>query len=322
MGIFFGFTILIYLFITLGISNEEVSSFILFNPNARTIFMQGYKGNGHLFFFIINMPLLLFIRMWATIQYTKKFSRTKTQKLIDAFLVICVLGSMALIGGRLQLLGAVIGLFSIYHYSIQTISIKSQFFAALFLVMSAGVLGVFLQTDFYLSDDQVDFFSPYRLLVRIYESYDAFDNGVIALSKFDKFYFGLTILEDIFLTYIPRTIFPFKPEVFGVVRIQNDIMPSLYEYAGLSATYPMGFVAEIYLNFGFAGLIVLPFLFGVFLKSLQNNALVSGLYLCLFAFTLSLMPMVVRGFGSFLSAIIMSLIFLKVIFMFSKFKWH
>lgn len=307
------------LFLLLKVVNGGVGSVLLFHPETRIAFMKSFQGNGHLFFFISVMPLALFTRL-LFIWGSKSNIPTSFQKIQTYFWVLCTLVVMATIGGRIQFLGAIIGVISVYHLLVKPINFKSQIIFLSLLALTASVLGVFLQTDFYVQDDQTSFFSPYRLMVRLYGSYDAFDNTVITISRLKNYYFGSTILEDIFVTYLPRVIFPWKPEIFGVVRIQNDIMPELFAYAGLSATYPVGIIGEAYANFGIFGVVIIPFFFGMFFKAVQVKAYNKDMYIVMYAACISLMPMVVRGFGSILSGLFISLCWIYLLCLISRIR--
>jgi hypothetical protein len=77
---------------------------------------------------------------------------------------------------------------------------------------------------------------------------------------------GQSIAEDLALTYVPRSFFPEKPEVFGIVRVQNLAAPYFANFSVRNATFPPGFLVEGYLNMGLVGVVLMALAYGVGLR--------------------------------------------------------
>jgi oligosaccharide repeat unit polymerase len=81
--------------------------------------------------------------------------------------------------------------------------------------------------------------------------------------QYGKSYLG------IFSLAIPRSVWPTKPntavgpwvkeEVFGISNVRNN-------------GWPPGIIAEGYINFGYVGVLVMPFFYGAFLRIFYNSA--------------------------------------------------
>jgi hypothetical protein len=73
-----------------------------------------------------------------------------------------------------------------------------------------------------------------------------------------SFYLGLTFLS-VFFFFIPRYIFPNKPDMSSVHLITVDFMGT--DFGGVN---PLGSIAEIYINFGFYGIVPISIFFNFF----------------------------------------------------------
>jgi hypothetical protein len=66
---------------------------------------------------------------------------------------------------------------------------------------------------------------------------------------------GRSYLEDIAYTYLPRALFAWKPMRYGIVAVQDKVIPALSYSKG---TYPPGILIEAYVNFGVLGCVIVP----------------------------------------------------------------
>ena len=118
-----------------------------------------------------------------------------------------------------------------------------------------------------------------------------------------------------FLQFLPRALFPWKPQIYGAVRLQAEVMPGSIPADGvLSATYPIGMFGEGYANFGIPGLLLVGLLVGMILKLVFSNALRAGLVprrpfwplacFCLFVLVCANTLGYLRSFGWFLSSLV------------------
>lgn len=108
-------------------------------------------------------------------------------------------------------------------------------------------------------------------------SFDMSEFYQITLANLREFDFGLSWVEDMLFTFLPRAFFPWKPSVYGAVRIQAEVMPGSVPPDGvLAATYPVSIFGEGYANFGWAGLPLAGLLVGIVLKGIFVQALGAG----------------------------------------------
>jgi len=73
-----------------------------------------------------------------------------------------------------------------------------------------------------------------------------------------NFYFGLTFVS-LFFFFIPRFIFPSKPDMSSVHLITTEFMGT--DFGGVN---PLGSIAEVYINFGYYGIMPISILFHFF----------------------------------------------------------
>ena len=165
------------------------------------------------------------------------------------------------------------------------------------ILAAGGILGLLLTSEAI---------SPYQIVKRLSGTFDAFDHLAVTLVRTEHIHFGKTILEDLVLTYLPRSLFPWKPIVYGYVRLQEELMPGIYQDYSQRATFPIGLVAEGYANLRIVGVVVLPAIVGVLLRALHERAKRDkGIYAVLLGITMGGILGVIRGFGSFLVGTLM-----------------
>jgi len=126
---------------------------------------------------------------------------------------------------------------------------------------------------------------------------------------------GWSWVEDVFYTYLPRSIFRDKPIKYGVFRVQDAVVPELTPESGLfTSSYPVGAWGESYFNFGPLGVMVILFALGAWLKYLYVRSLEmiydsevnwpSILFMILYAI-LGLNPLLyMRSIGQFLFGVL------------------
>jgi hypothetical protein len=75
---------------------------------------------------------------------------------------------------------------------------------------------------------------------------------VLSTFSLDNLYLGMSWFQDIFYTYLPRSIFEFKPQYYGSTLLQVDILgrdPSKV----MGSSFPLGIYSEGYVNFWYFG---------------------------------------------------------------------
>jgi oligosaccharide repeat unit polymerase len=135
-------------------------------------------------------------------------------------------------------------------------------------------------------------------------AWDAFEFTVLAQSdlRTHDLHYGSTYLEDVFYSWLPRSIFPSKPARYGIVAIQDQLAPELQDNEG--ATFPPGILVEAYGNFGYIGLFLIPVLIGIFSHALYFKIYRDDTYwIVLLSFLFSSLASF-RGFGGFIALLL------------------
>ena len=100
----------------------------------------------------------------------------------------------------------------------------------------------------------------------------------IALQNIRSLDLGRSWAEDLFLQFLPRMIFPWKPHIYGAVRLQAEAMPESIPADGIpTSTYPISMFGEGYANFGIPGLLLVGVAVGIILKLIYSRAVQAGL---------------------------------------------
>jgi hypothetical protein len=152
-------------------------------------------------------------------------------------------------------------------------------------------------------------------LVFLLWSFDMSEYYQSALQNIHRFDLGRSWVEDLFLQFLPRALFPWKPQIYGAVRLQAEAMPGSVPADGvLSATYPIGMFGEGYANFGIPGLLLVGLVVGMILKLVFSRALRAGLVsrrpfwplgcFCLFVLVCANTLGYLRSFGWFFSSLV------------------
>ena len=287
----------------------------LFERSSRLALTAAWQGRGPLLFLVFQGTLFLVCLLYAMTLQGLRLRRIVLAVVVALILAAC----FAFMGSRQNLLGVLLAFLLFYHYRIRIIPLSFQALFGAFAVLVGGLLGLMLDQQFETVQGEGGDSWLIGAFIRFGKTFDQFDMLSAYVQKSEEFFFGLPIIEDLLLTYLPRELFPFKPEVFGTVRLQNALFPHLYDYAGLSATYPIGFFGEAYANFHVAGVIVLPFIFGALLRALVVRAAPTNegsLYVVVIVALLATGPGLVRGYGGAILAVILTVAMLKILFCF------
>lgn len=283
-----------------------------FSKSSRLALTTVWKGRGDLLFLIVQAPIFLAIYLEAS--RIRGFTVTRIAIITIFVLTLAVANSF--MGSRAGLMGIFLVLLLFIHYRVRPVPLWLQCVFAAIVILTSGVLGLLLDGSLRSAGGGDILTSAF---VRFTATFDQFEGLFAYIQKSNHFYFGWSFVEDLFWTYIPRGLFSFKPELFGAVRLENAVFPDLYQYAGVSATYPVGFFGEAFGNLYFAGVIVFPFLFGALLRALairvcQEGKGSSGLYHTVTITLLATGPGLARAIGGTLLSVCVSVLMLKLLF--------
>ena len=152
-------------------------------------------------------------------------------------------------------------------------------------------------------------------LVFLLWTFDMSEFYQVALQSIHNLDLGRSWVEDLALQFLPRALFPWKPHIYGAVRLQAEAMPESVPSDGvLSSTYPISMFGEGYANFGIPGLLLVGLATGVLLKLIFSRALQAGLVpqrpfwplacFCLFILVCANALGYLRSFGWFVSTLV------------------
>lgn len=155
----------------------------------------------------------------------------------------------------------------------------------LFLVFGLGITTLFPLTS-HLTRGEGDFnlnIAEYYASSGDFDSFQSIINCIIYVEK-NGFELGNQMLSSV-LGFIPRSVWTGKGDPTGAITAAA----AGYEYVNISSPLP----AEFFIDFGFLGLIVFSFLFGYFLRYLDQNMLFNKKFSFIFLISLCLTSLIV-----------------------------
>jgi hypothetical protein len=222
--------------------------------------------------------------------------------------------SMVLLGGvtgsRIFALSVPVGVFVVIHYRVRRIAPATAALAAA-AVLAAGVGQLVIR-------DQAKIDSPLEAAGALTLTLGGFDFLTTALARVDDFMLGQPLAEDIFVAYVPRAVWTAKPSTYGFIRTQEAVVPGLYADLAKASTFPVGPVAEGYVNFGVAGALMFPFLIGLVYRALYERLLLSpdAFAVLLLGWALPNVLSAMRGLGPLIPATAVAAVVLSPLVLF------
>jgi hypothetical protein len=188
----------------------------------------------------------------------------RTRRAVD-WLLCAVMGAgvgamLTVVYSRQLLLQAVIVMLVVLHFRGRLFSRVAIVMAGVAIVFVGGFLGA-RRVD----NSRVDPLAAFAFVGHTFDSFEFLTRAIDELPAAGRLG-GRSFIEDVTLTYLPRSMFPDKPDEFGAVRVQNLVAPSLSINAISSSTYPPGFLVEGYANFGYAGIAMIALAYGIGLR--------------------------------------------------------
>lgn len=276
--------LLMFVFVNTNIS----SVFDFLSSAARQQFLASQVGSGWSSLLIVfTIPLLV-------LAY-------KTGKWFIFYLAfVSALISLLIIGSRIYLFGYVITFF------ICRFRPSLQGTALMLFVMS--ILGTFIYMGF-LGDTlgEVDGMLALSFLMHTFDGADLLNTYINKGQH--QLYFGMTFIEELFITYFPRALWEGKPYLFGAVRITTDMFTNLQNFLDVMATFPPGIFLEIYANFSVFSLVIVVLLGMLFAWVSDDVRIQSPFYFALYVSLCANAPGFFRGIGSII-VFILPVIFL------------
>jgi hypothetical protein len=313
-----GLLSMIALVVLTGVSNWFSS--IEFAEDIRATMMLAWAEHPMLYHFPLWTGFFGLAAIHAHVTLRRFETTTPTAQRRSSFIVvtvgICVI-SLALLGSRALLLSFVLSLFLYRHYYYRRIRPWTQALLLLTLVLVGGYFGI-IQKLQGAGRTAMELPFPFNIAYRLSSSYEQFENLVNIINLNPPLEWGRTFVEDVFVPFIPRVLWPNKPLVYGFLRAQNYLFED-YWYQSTDTTYPIGILGELYLNFGMTGIFGGMFGVGVFLARIRalsaNPSSPYATILCVLGATF-LSPQ--RFFGTILLSVCLYLFFYAVVSMLSK----
>lgn len=242
---------------------------LLLVPIIAQLYMVYIFGGVDSYINIIKMRVLEFRGLGPLIMLTKiyypvllvyfGFMLSLDSKSKDWFVFFIALVGMILLslmsGGRGAVLAPILAMVVIYHFIKRDVGILFILVTGVVLVFSAATMEI-LRNQVSVVDGELIFFAENDSPKRSYEftKYGLISPKLIMDNSIDDYEYGATYLT-IVTNFIPRSIWPGKPDTGGVV-LTNRYMPNVWNGSSNLAT---GVAAEAMLNFGEAGLLLVPF---------------------------------------------------------------
>jgi hypothetical protein len=187
----------------------------------------------------------------------------KTRRTSDLFLWVgitaAVFSSLLVLYSRQLMLQAIVTMLVVAYFRGRFIRGGTVVVLGLAILFAGGYLGLRTRSG------SLSAVGAFAFLGHTFDSFEFMGESFDRISPAGHFA-GLTYAEDAVLTFLPRAFFPEKPDVFGVVRIQNLVAPVYTTLPVYRATYPPGFLVEGYANFGVAGIIMISLIYGAALR--------------------------------------------------------
>jgi hypothetical protein len=244
----------------------------LLQGNQRDGFMLVILGHGN-YMFAMQLSLIgwaLICIHWVGIPSTAGGGARALRRILQIGWFIVTLSIWVAFGERSSLLAVLfipIALLQAFRSNEQEASgnvrKKPRLIAIIVVVLFfavAGPIGLFLKG--------LDA-SPAAAISMSISAWDSFEFTVIAQNdvRTKDLFWGKSYWGDLFYTWLPRALFPSKPERYGTVLVQDLLAPELMANEG--ATFPPGIFIEAFTNFGYVGLVVVPILIGIFCRAVD-----------------------------------------------------
>lgn len=235
----------------------------------------------HWRFLGVNLPHAMII-VFFTLVWLKKVRSSQHDLILLGviFLVSCFIPFIA--SSRTPILEILVVLVMIRHYLVRRVAMHKLLLVGFLFMMVIGTLG-----ELRRNPDNFNFASVTNSVDSIVASQYFVDLGKTSVvvnrvpSQVDYLY-GSS-LATIAFAFVPRQIWPDKPIVrIGYFVGQNII--KLNNQTGI----PPGFIAEIYLNFGYWGIFPVFFLLGMLIARLYNGVRREANYVTTVAYVVSI----------------------------------
>jgi len=248
----------------------------LFSGGERDAFMQVILGHGY-YTFAMQLSLLGWVMICATwIAFPRRRSRLgkAAHALVRYGWFLCTLLIWLGLGERASIVTVLFVPIALYFTMSSNDSEATRQKRRNAIILTVGAVVVFTcvagPIGLLMKGKEV---SVPGMAAMAISAWDSFEFTIAAQSyvHFSDLFWGRTYVSDLVFTWLPRAAFPWKPERYGAVLVQDKLAPDFIDNVG--ATFPTGFLVEAYANFWYLGVFLVPMGLAVVSKALYYRLL-------------------------------------------------
>jgi len=270
-----------------------------------------------------NFPIFFHFPVYSglffMVYYHLSKNRPEKHPFFVAFMMAACLFVNIILGSRALTFSFVISLLLYRHWYIKPLGFKKQISILIVVGILASILGIFQKFDQREGLKALTYPFPKNVLYRLSTTYEQFENLHAVVRVQPELLYGRSIAEDWFFTYVPRRLWPGKPLDFGFIRAQNILFEHYWDSGDRTTTYPIGMLAELYVNFGTIGIIVGMLLLGMLIKALEIKATNLGTaYPAILCFIIAATVSALRTYGTFVMMVYLGIFYVFFISLSAK----
>lgn len=261
----------------------------------RKSFLAGIVGGGHMTFlttvWVLGASASLYLALTDS---------ARSRLFFDGAFVLCTIIFFLLLQSRQLVIQLILAGYLLLW--LKSGPIRRTLLNILICGVIATVSVIFFIAIFH-ADQDVSVLVGIRYVTETFDSVD-FLQKIIANDI--ELLWGLSWLQDVVFTYLPRVLFEDKPLIYGTVLAQHTVVPEFFEQVGINATFPIGTFGEGYLNFSVPGVVLVGFVMGSLAAHLYRGflvhrdfsrfAILAGMFLNVTIYS--------RSFGSIFAALV------------------
>ena len=270
----------------------------IFTGRLRDETVASFLGRGYL---SVGLNLVALAPPLTAVWAARGEGRARWAWVVACTLVmLLVLG--AFLGSRNFALGSLLAVMVVVHYRVRRLPVWVLGGGAAVIVLAA--IGLIVGRGSGSASD------PLAAAGALSLTFDGFNFLVNTLARAGDPFWGLTVAEDGLITYIPRGIWHDKPLIYGFLRAQEAVVPGLSADLQFRGSFPVGIVAEGYLNFGIAGALAFPFVLAAALRTLYVRVTTrdDDFTLLLLAWLIANVTGIIRGLGFVLPFVLIGIL--------------
>lgn len=226
---------------------KNFNSLTLAISNPRMFYANSRINGGVIYYVIIPLTLFLYFCYITSLSFSLKHYRKDIVKasIATLLMVACV-----------YIFGQKSSIITIALLYLSTLSFKLKIYNKNRVILLLGVLSAcvfFVIFIFYNSQQNIPFTGLFKGIANFADYIDNFNDLV---ENLNEFYYGRIFLENETISYIPRFIWPGKPELYGSLRLGLNV-PRLVEWTkSLTGAPSFGPIGTAYADFGIFGVLI------------------------------------------------------------------